>query len=184
MSTMMQSSATVMPLKYPMSVAIYPSYAEAQRAVDHLSDNGFPVENLCIVGTDLKQVERVLGRLTWGAVLARGAIGGIGTGIFLGLMFSIFMNQMSFTSAMMLGILMGAGMGLLSAGLGHAASGGQRDFSSVQAIVATRYEVLGEREVVDRARQMLGQQPLAPQRPTTWPPVPTGSDDQQPPAQA
>ena len=184
MSSSMQAATTVMPLKYPMSVATYPTYAEAQRAVDHLADNAFPVENICIVGTDLKQVERVLGRLTWGQVLMRGALGGIGTGLFLGVMFSFFMPEMGFGSALLFGVLLGVGMGLLSAGMGHAVSGGQRDFNSVQAIVATRYEVLGESTVVDQSRQMLGQTPLQPQHPTAWPPVPAGEDDQRPPTQA
>ena len=61
------------------TIASFPDYAEAQRAVDYLSDNGFPVENITIVGSDLKQVERVLGRLTkWKAALA-GAGGLIGS---------------------------------------------------------------------------------------------------------
>ena len=42
-----------------LSVGTYDTYADAQRAVDHLADEKFPVENLAIVGTDLRQVERV-----------------------------------------------------------------------------------------------------------------------------
>ena len=38
-----------------------------------LSDNKFPVEHLMIVGTDLKRVERITGRLTWGAGSPRAA---------------------------------------------------------------------------------------------------------------
>src|SRR5271155_5086837 len=44
-------------------VGSYPTYAEAQRAVDYLSDQQFPVEQVTIVGVDLMQVERVTGRL-------------------------------------------------------------------------------------------------------------------------
>ena len=47
-------------------VATYPDYAAAQQAVDYLSDNKFPVEQTAIVGTDLRLVENVLGRLTTG----------------------------------------------------------------------------------------------------------------------
>jgi hypothetical protein len=46
------------------TVASYSSYEEAQTAVDRLSDDGFPVENLDIVGSGLRLVERVTGRLT------------------------------------------------------------------------------------------------------------------------
>ena len=47
-----------------VQVSSYDDYASAQRTVDFLSDNGFPVEQSAIVGTDLRMVENVLGRLT------------------------------------------------------------------------------------------------------------------------
>jgi hypothetical protein len=50
-------------------IGSYPTYAEAQRAVDYLSDQQFPVQQVTIVGVDLMQVERVTGRLTWPKVL-------------------------------------------------------------------------------------------------------------------
>jgi hypothetical protein len=46
------------------TVASYDSYEQAQAAVDRLSDEQFPVENLDIVGSGLHSVERVTGRLT------------------------------------------------------------------------------------------------------------------------
>ena len=63
-------------------IGSYPTYAEAQRAVDHLSDQQFPVEQVTIVGVDLMQVERVTGRLSWPKVLG----GGVLTGAWLGLL--------------------------------------------------------------------------------------------------
>ena len=54
----------------------YATYEEAQRAVDHLADSDFPVRDVTIVGVDLMLVERVIGRLTWGRVLASGAASG------------------------------------------------------------------------------------------------------------
>jgi hypothetical protein len=44
-----------------MTVARFDDYASAQRAVDRLSDDGFPVGKLDIVGSDLRLVERVTG---------------------------------------------------------------------------------------------------------------------------
>ena len=46
------------------TVASFGTYEEAQEAVDRLSDDGFAVESLDIVGSDLRLVERVTGRLT------------------------------------------------------------------------------------------------------------------------
>src|SRR6516162_8212566 len=73
-------------------VGSYPTYAEAQRAVDYLSDQQFPVEQVTIVGVDLMQVERVTGRLTWPKVLGGGVISGAWLGLFIGLVLSIFSN--------------------------------------------------------------------------------------------
>src|SRR5260370_16086337 len=61
-------------------VGSYPTYAEAQRAVDYLSEQQFPVQQVTIVCVDLMQVERVTGRLTWPKVLS----GGVLTGALLG----------------------------------------------------------------------------------------------------
>lgn len=55
-------------------VGSYPTYAEAQRAVDYLSEQQFPVQQVTIVGVDLMQVERVTGRLTWPKVLGGGVL--------------------------------------------------------------------------------------------------------------
>ena len=60
-------------LEFPQSLAVYDDYAAAQKAVDFLSDNKFPVEHCMIVGTDLKRIERITGRLTTGRVALGGA---------------------------------------------------------------------------------------------------------------
>jgi heat induced stress protein YflT len=54
------------------TVASYTSYEEAQAGVDRLSDERFPVENIEIVGSDLRLVEKVTGRLTRGRAAAAG----------------------------------------------------------------------------------------------------------------
>jgi hypothetical protein len=67
-------------LQFPQSVGIYSTYEDAQKAVDFLADSKFEVQNLAIVGTDLKSVERVLGRRNWGTVITQGLQSGISTG--------------------------------------------------------------------------------------------------------
>src|SRR6476620_512333 len=76
-------------LEYPMSLGRYEKYEEAQKAVDYLSDHEFPVQNVLIVGTDLKQLERVTGRLTRGRAAIGGIISGAWLGLFVGLIFSL-----------------------------------------------------------------------------------------------
>lgn len=141
-------------LEYPMSLGVYDTYPEAQKAVDYLSDHGFPVQNVLIVGTDLKQIERVTGRLTRGRVAMGGALSGAWLGAFVGLIFSIFENGETFARILST-VLFGALFGLVWALIGYAFTRGQRDFTSVSQVIATRYEVLTEHKVVAQGRELL-----------------------------
>ena len=142
-------------LEYPMSVAVYDKYEDAQKAVDYLSDNEFPVQNLMIVGTDLKQLERVTGRLTRGRVLAGGALSGAWLGGFVAMVFALFDSKSASLASFLTTILFGALFGLVWAFIGYRLTGGARDFTSVTQVVATRYEVLAEHKVVNQAKEML-----------------------------
>src|SRR5580693_5221008 len=74
-------------------VGSYPTYAEAQRAVDYLSVQQFPVQQVTIVGVDLMQVERVTGRLTWTKVLGGGVLSGAWLGLFIGLVLTLLFSS-------------------------------------------------------------------------------------------
>ena len=146
-------------LEFPLSLGVYEKYEQAQKAVDFLSDNEFPVQNCLIVGTDLKQIERVTGRLTYGKVATGGLLSGIWMGLFVGLVVSLFSTGSS-TIAIILGtMLFGAIFGLVWALAGYAATRGRRDFTSVTQVVATRYEVLVEHKLLAQAQQLLAQLP-------------------------
>ena len=147
-------------LEYPQSLAVYDDYAAAQKAVDFLSDNKFPVEHLMIVGTDLKRVERITGRLTTGRVALGGVLSGLWLGLFVGLVFAMFVDENAFAMIVST-MLFGAVFGLIWALLGYAFTRGQRDFSSVTQVVATKYEVLVEHKVAAQAREMLAKLPGA-----------------------
>ncbi|QNN53372.1 general stress protein [Nocardioides mesophilus] len=149
-------------LDFPQSLGVYAEYAEAQKAVDFLSDNEFPVENCMIVGTELKQVERVTGRLTTGRVAVGGLLSGVWLGLFVGLIFSLFATGSNSGSAFAVIVstaLFGALFGVIWALVGYAAARGKRDFSSVSQIVATRYEVLVEHKYAARGRELLATMP-------------------------
>ena len=145
-------------LQFPQSLAVYDTYTAAQKAVDHLADQEFPVENCMIVGTDLKQIERITGRLSFGRVAGLGALSGLWFGSFVGLLFSIFVEGGILAMVVSAG-LFGALFGALWAVAGYAATRGERDFSSVKAVVATRYEVLVEHKHRERAREILAATP-------------------------
>ncbi len=145
-------------LEWPQSLGVYDKYEQAQKAVDFLSDNEFPVENCMIVGTELKQVERVTGRLTTSRVALGGLLSGVWMGLFVGLIFSFF-GTGSALGIIISTVLFGALFGVIWALVGYAATRGQRDFSSVSRIVATRYEVLVEHKHAAQGRELLTRLP-------------------------
>ena len=148
-------------LEFPMSLGVFDKYADAQKAVDYLSDNEFPVQDVMIVGTDLKQVERVTGRLTTGRVAMGGALSGLWLGLFVGLIFSLF-GTGSVLWVIVSTALFGALFGLVWGLIGYAATRGRRDFTSVSQVVATKYEVLVEHKHAQRGRELLARMPGAP----------------------
>lgn len=145
-------------LDFPMSLGVYDGYEDAQKAVDFLSDNEFPVENCLIVGTDLKQVERVTGRLTTGRVAVGGMLSGIWMGLFVGLIFSLF-GEGSALGIIASTAVFGALFGVIWALVGYAATRGRRDFTSVSQVVATRYEVLVEHKHAALGKELLATMP-------------------------
>jgi purine-cytosine permease-like protein len=148
-------------LEFPQSLAVYDKYEDAQKAVDFLSDHEFPVQNCMIVGTELKQVERITGRLTHGRVAALGALSGMWLGLFVGVIFSMFGKDSQVLGMILSTALLGAAFGAAWALAGFIATRGQRDFSSVSAVVATRYEVLVEHKHLAAAQELLRQLPGA-----------------------
>ena len=150
----------VLDLDYPRSLAVYDDYPQAQRAVDFLSDNDFAVSNLAIVGTELRSVERVTGRLTRSRIAAAGALSGFWLGLFVGIAFSLFSTS-GRAGFLITTPLLGAAFGLVYGQLGFTAltRGGTRDFSSVSQIVATKYEVLVEHKLAESARELLATMP-------------------------
>ena len=152
--------ASLLQLEFPQSLAVYDEDTAAQKAVDFLSDKEFPVENCMIVGTDLKQVERITGRLTTGKIALGGALSGLWLGIFIGIIFAMFDNGSGIATVITTAIF-GVACGIICALVGYAATRGQRDFSSVRVVVATRYEVLVEHKLLLRAQELLAQLPGA-----------------------
>lgn len=164
MATTAGSARPFLALDYPMSLGVFDKYDDAQAAVDYLSDEEFPVQNCMIVGTDLKQVERVTGRLTYPRAAMAGAASGAWMGLFVGLLLGLFAEGGSWLPAVLTGVLVGIVFGMTMGVAGYAATGGRRDFTSVTQVVATRYEVLVEHKLLAQAQELLQRMP---NRPTT-----------------
>lgn len=149
----------VFKLEFPQSIGSFASYEEAQKAVDHLADAHFPVQNLAIVGTDLRSIERVLGRRTWGTVIGQGVQSGLSTGLLVTFLMWVFMQPESFFGLLVSALAIGIAIGVVFAVLGYWMSQGKRDFTSVSRTVATRYELLSEHKVAAQARDLLASLP-------------------------
>jgi hypothetical protein len=143
------------------SVASFDTYPEAQQAVDRLSDAGFPVESVDIVGSDLRLVEHVTGRVTTGRAAMYGAGIGAWWGLFFGLLVGLFTTGPVWLGLVLGGLAIGAIFGASLGFFAHWATQGRRDFSSTSGLVAGRYEVLVENDQADRAKDLLAGTPSA-----------------------
>lgn len=137
-------------------VGSYTEYAGAQRAVDFLSDEKFPVERTAIIGSDLRMIELVYGRLNYGRAAMAGAATGAWFGLLIGLFLGLFTPGVdSFLPLLLWGLLFGAVAGAVFGAVGHALSGGKRDFVSRQQLTAARYDVVVDSAYANEARAVL-----------------------------
>lgn len=139
-------------------VAAYDDYADAQKAVDHLSDHGFPLDRVAIVGHGLRYIEQIAGRLTGARAAMIGALEGAGLGALFALLLAIFFTidpNPALLLLMLYAIVVGALLGAILGALLHAATQGRRDFASFPGVYAERYEVVVDEDVADRALELL-----------------------------
>jgi hypothetical protein len=125
------------------TIATYETYEQAQRAVDFLSDQAFPVQKVTIVGNGLRMVERVTGRLDRNRAASTGAMAGAWWGLFIGVMLTLFSEESQNSLLIVVaGIIAGAVFGAIMGMIGYSMTGGKRDFTSSSSVVATSYELL------------------------------------------
>jgi hypothetical protein len=144
------------------TIATYERYADAERAVDFLSDQGFPVERVAIVGQDLRLVEQVVGKMDYARAALSGAASGALPGALIGWIFGIFNWVNPILSGLLLalyGLIFGAIVGALLGVAFYAAQRGRRDFASIQGLLPSRYEVTVDEEVADEATRLLAKLP-------------------------
>lgn len=89
-------------------LASYPTYAEAQQAIDRLAAASFPVQYSEIIGRDLCLVERVAGRMTPAHGSATGAVTGAWFGLLIGLLVGLFTFGPAWLGLLFGGLLIGA----------------------------------------------------------------------------
>lgn len=138
----------------------YDTYLEAQGVVDRLAKADFEVAKLAIVGNDLKTVERVTGKLTYGRAALAGAASGAWLGLFFGLVLTIFgtpsIETFGFVGA---AVLIGAGFGVIFGVVTYALNRRRRDFTSTHQVLASNYQIIIDPELTAKAQMTLQAHP-------------------------
>jgi hypothetical protein len=133
----------------------YETYQEALLIVDKLARADFEVSQLAIIGNDLKTVERVTGKLTYGRAAAAGAASGAWFGLFAGILFFIISAAPN-VGFVLAAILIGAGFGMLFGVATYAINRRRRDFTSTHQVIASNYQVIAPSTQIARAQELLG----------------------------
>lgn len=131
------------------------SYDLAQETVDLLSDKGFPVERVRIIGRDIISREQITGRMTKAKAAGLGVGAGAWLGLFFGLIMALFAMTAGWFTVIISTVLLGAFWGAVAGFIGHALTRGRRDFRSVKVYEAEHYEVQVHRPWVDEASALV-----------------------------
>lgn len=148
-------TGTVRDLGHRETVATYPYYAEAQAAVDALSEAKFDVSTIKIVGNGVRSAEYVTGRMTKGRAALAGLAAGAWWGLLLGLLFGLFVPGFGWFQLVLTAVLLGALFGAVTGFFGHLATGGRRDFTSVRTLEADSYDLTVSAEYAGEVTQLL-----------------------------
>jgi hypothetical protein len=141
------------------TIASFPSYEDAERAVDKLSDLDFPVQRVAIIGEDLQLVEQVVGKMDYPRAAWRGALSGALPGVLIGWVFGLFSWVNPLIAGLLLalyGLVIGAVLGAIVGVVVYALQRGRRDFSSVTMMRPQHYNVVVDDAVADEAARLLG----------------------------
>lgn len=135
-------------------IADFKQYQDALAYVDNLIKHNFPAGAVAIVGSDLRTVERVRGKVNY----TRLAIAGATTGSWVGLIFGfLFGTQPETTESQTVGsvlaaVFIGAGLGMLFNVVRYSLSKNKRSFVSQSSVVAANYQIQVPAQLADQAR--------------------------------
>lgn len=159
-----------------VKVASYPTYEAAQQAVNSLAEAELDITGVALVGTDVRVVESVLGRLTWGKVAMAGALRGLTFGLFLGIVFWLLVPTAG--AAILAMPVFGVAFGMLLSVITHSFMRKKRKYQSIQQVVPSSYDLIAPHAVAGAAMHKLGRgsAPVAPVQ-TEQPPASESSQD-------
>ncbi len=154
-------------------LAQFKNYREAVKAVEQLVENGFPPSLISIIGSDLKTVETLKGKLGYGRVALSGAVTGSWIGLFFGLVFGATSSaEQVVVTNLTAGIVIGAGIGMFFNVIRFSLARNKRTFISGQAVVAKKYDVVVPVGQLNEAKKAMKLKPtVAAKKPATKKPA-------------
>lgn len=158
----------------------YTSYLDAQKLVDYLADNDFPVAAVSIVGNDVRTVERVTAKLSYPRVALAGAAQGGMMGLFVGLLLTLFGGGGNGLYQILSAIGLGMAIWMIAGVISYSTRRGKRDFASSSQFVATSFDVVVDFEHAQAARTLASKLPMRPNQAPAQPVAQTPQQPQQP----
>jgi len=151
-------------------IASFPTYEQAQKAVSSLIAGEVPARDIAIVGSGLRSIERITGRLGYATAARSGALNGLMLGLLFAFIFVLGMPTVQI-SAFVGVLLVGMALGMILSLGTYSIVRRRRDFASVMQVAADHYDVCVAAASVHKARGIVGPnggaQPAAASRPTT-----------------
>jgi hypothetical protein len=138
-------------------IADFNQYPDALAFVDNLIKNNFPAGSVAIVGSDLRTVERIRGKVTYARMAISGAVTGSWMGLFFGLVFGGATNPdgslvFSGVDPIATSVVIGVGLGMLFNVIRYSLSRNKKSFISQSSVVAAKYQVQVPAGLADQAR--------------------------------
>jgi hypothetical protein len=138
-------------------LADFSQYAEAVAYVEKLVRNDFPAGFVAIVGSDLRSVERVRGKMSYARVAFSGAVTGAWIGLIYAFLFGPAIDTANIASdangTLGSAIVIGAGVGMLFNVLRFSLSRNKREFVIQSSIVAAKYQVQVPANMLSQANE-------------------------------
>ena len=164
-------------------VATFAALGDVDDALSAATGEGFPIDRTTIVGTDLRFVEKVEGRLTIARAAGYGAVTGAWLGALIASFAAIFSAHTVGGGLSMLfgGIVLGTAFGAVFGAVAFRVAGPHDGITGNPTLVAARYELRTAAELAGELRGLLAKDGpagmLLVDGPGERAPVPTTADD-------
>ncbi|WP_295835884.1 YrzE family protein [uncultured Microbacterium sp.] len=136
-------------------IASFPTYEQAQKAVSSLIAGEVPARDIAIVGSGLRSIERITGKLGYATAARSGALNGLMLGLLFAFIFVLGMPTVQI-SAFIGVLLVGMALGMILSLGTYSIVRRRRDFASVMQVAADHYDVCVAATSVHKARGIVG----------------------------